>query len=307
MVKRKSLAEQLREVEARVDGMEDAPRDDIPDHKEQRLGPTKRIKEQFEDAVPAKLTKFIELEKIEVLPGLDRDPSEFTGDAFEELKASIKASGMNDIPIEVRYTPGKPEDTAYQLVAGHRRLRALRDLGFPTVYATVRSLSDAEMDRLHEIENAKRAGKVPWSLAKQLSAMFASGRYETQAELAKALDRDEGNVSLYLKVIKDAPPGLWEKVENPHEMSFRDAQTLVKAFAKPEFKAWAGKQTRAMAFKTLMGAASKSLARPKPNKPVADKIREAKRGDSYIIIFPAEVPEAVRQEVLRFAKERAGQ
>lgn len=309
MNKRKSMAEQFREIEAAVDAIPDTPRDQIPDFKEQTLGPTKALKEQFQDPVPAELTTFIPLGDIEVVEGLDRDESEFTGPEFDELVASIEQSGMNDIPIELRYTPGKPPGTAYQLVAGHRRFRALQALKIEQAYATVRELDDLEMFRLHDIENAKRAAKRPFSLARQLSTMWKSGRYDTQVQMAERLGRSKGDVSLYLGLYDDAPAALWLVAKDPGAITQADARLLTKAFKKEAFIKWTktlrGEKSTPVA--TIIKKAREVCARPKVERGVADRIKEVERGDAYHLVLPKALSAEIRLKVLNYAKQLAAE
>ncbi len=72
--------------------------------------------------------------------------------AFQALKASIVERGQ-EIPILVREHPSQPG--RYQSAYGHRRLRAVRDLGL-LVKAYVRSLTDEELILAQGIENSAR-------------------------------------------------------------------------------------------------------------------------------------------------------
>lgn len=305
MSKRKSLAEQFRELEASVDAIPETPREEIPDFKEQTLGPTKAIKQQFVDPVPAELTTFISLSEIEIIEGLDRDKSEFAGPEFEELKASIQMSGMNDIPVELRYKPGHPPGTVYQLVAGHRRYQALLALGIKQAYATVRDINDEEMYRLHDIENAKRAAKRPFSLAKQLSTMMASGRYPTQEALAERLGRSTSIVSTYCSLIDKAPNDLWKRVKDPGVLKHAEAELLVKAYDKPLFSDWVKRLdlSGVTPLSTVMKRAKEACARPKAEKKTVDQVREVKRGDSFHIALPKAISAEVRQRALAAVKQ----
>ena len=259
--------------------------------------------------MPAELTTFILLDDIVVIEGLNRDESEFSGPDFDELKASIAKSGMNDFPVELRYTPGKPPGTTYQLVSGHRRYRALKDLGIGQAYATVRNLDDREMYRLHDIENAKRAAKRPYSLARQLSTMMKSGRYESQTQMAQELERSQGEISLHLALWDKAPHDLWGKVKDPGTIKHAEARALVKAFDKPAFANWvkALRVTEPTPLATVLKKAREVCARPKTEKTVADRIKEVERGDAFHLVLPKALSAEVRLKVLNYAKKLAAE
>jgi ParB family transcriptional regulator, chromosome partitioning protein len=95
---------------------------------------------------------------LELDPGLV-DPSPFpdrlpddTDSAFEEFKKLIAGEGQK-ISIQVRTHPTSPG--RYQIVYGHRRWRACRDLGVK-VKAILTELTDTELVVAQGIENAAR-------------------------------------------------------------------------------------------------------------------------------------------------------
>jgi len=92
----------------------------------------------------------VDPERIEVSFMADR----FTGTAEDHaaLVASIREHGQQ-VPILVRPHPSKAG--TYQVAYGHRRLRALREIG-RTVRAVVRELSDAELVVAQGQENSAR-------------------------------------------------------------------------------------------------------------------------------------------------------
>ena len=92
----------------------------------------------------------IDPERIEVSFMADRFAG--TPEDHQELVASIREHGQQ-VPILVRPHPSKA--ATYQVAYGHRRLRALREIG-RTVRAVVRELSDAELVVAQGQENSAR-------------------------------------------------------------------------------------------------------------------------------------------------------
>ena len=88
---------------------------------------------------------------IDPSPFPDRLPDD-TDSAFEEFKKLIGQEGQK-ISIQVRTHPDAPG--RYQIVYGHRRWRACRDLGIK-VKAILAELTDAELVVAQGIENAAR-------------------------------------------------------------------------------------------------------------------------------------------------------
>lgn len=88
---------------------------------------------------------------IEPSPFPDRLPDDSELD-FETFKKQIEEEGQK-IPIQVRHHPGA--SGRYQVVYGHRRWRAAKDLGRP-VKSIVVNYSDSELVVAQGIENAAR-------------------------------------------------------------------------------------------------------------------------------------------------------
>lgn len=275
-------------------------------------------------AAPIKETIGIDLADLHVRPGYERDAGEFDGKEFQELVDSIRAHGGNHQPIDVRQVRGPQHPTLYQIVAGERRFRALMRLNeesrqahkqdpenhnelFKTALCSVREIDDATADRIHDEENAKRAAKRPYSLAKQLSTMMASGRYSTASELADRIGRSRGDVSVYLSIYDKAPHALWTKVTDPTSLTQAECRTILKGFDKPAFSDWVKRLDPAagVPLSTVVKKAKDVCARPKPTKSEADQVREKERGDAFHIVIPKSLPHEIRAKVLAYAKRLA--
>lgn len=95
-----------------------------------------------------------------------QDRTYFDPVALEELAQSIERHGCMSPPL-VRPLPGG----RYQLVAGERRTRAMRDvLGFETIAVLVDDLDDATASALMAQENSLRADLSPLEEARGLRA-----------------------------------------------------------------------------------------------------------------------------------------
>ncbi|MBB2908415.1 ParB family chromosome partitioning protein [Rhizobium sp. RAS22] len=89
--------------------------------------------------------------RIDPSPFPDRLPDDDAAD-FEAFRNSIRSEGQK-VPIQVRKSPSSPD--RYQVIYGHRRLQAARDLGIP-VKAIEVEISDIELVIAQGIENADR-------------------------------------------------------------------------------------------------------------------------------------------------------
>lgn len=273
--------------------------------KVQTAGPTRRL-EQTLAIIGIARSNLIDISAIKIREGYQRDPSEFDTPEFHELVESIRSTNGNMTPIDLREVEGSG-GSKYTLITGSRRLEACKRIGRKQVLANIRILDDKKADILHDIENAKRAEKRPYSLALQLNAMMQSGRYQNQMDLAETLGRTQGAVSLLTRSISEAPEGLWAAIKNPSEIAYRDIELLVKAYKVPAFAPY----VRALApnstpVSTLMAKVKALLAKPKPlaaEKSISERIVEKKRGKDYIIQIPGEVSSEVRMKAINYIKE----
>ncbi len=102
---------------------------------------------------------------------------------IEELAASITAHGII-CPVTVRWMPG----WRYELVAGHRRLAAARQVGLESVPAIIlRDCSDREAAELCVVENMQRCDLTPLEEAHGIQALLDTGH--TAQDVADRLGR----------------------------------------------------------------------------------------------------------------------
>jgi ParB family chromosome partitioning protein len=124
--------------------------------------------------------------------------------SLAELRASIAASGLLQ-PVVVRHS-----DRGYELVAGERRWRAVRELGWKHIPAVVRDVDDRTLLTLALVENLQRAS---------LSAIDEAQGYDRLARefslshgaIAEAVGRDRSTVANAVRLLK-LPPSVQELV-----------------------------------------------------------------------------------------------
>ena len=132
------------------------------------------------------------LRSISVNPNQPR--SVFDEDALDELVFSLKEVGLLQ-PLVVR-----PKGSGYELIAGERRLRAARKLGWTSVPVLVRKTGDEAMLRDALLENLHRSELTPLEEAaayQQLLQDFGC----TQDELAKRLGRSRPQITNTLRLM----------------------------------------------------------------------------------------------------------
>lgn len=114
--------------------------------------------------------------------------------SLDELEASIRENGLLQ-PLVVR-----PAGAGWELVAGERRWRVLRRLGWESAPAIVRELSDEQMLVLALVENLQREelGALEEAVAYQ---QLIDGFGLTQREVARRVGRERSTVANSLRLL----------------------------------------------------------------------------------------------------------
>jgi ParB family chromosome partitioning protein len=119
---------------------------------------------------------------------------EFDPTALAELEASIRANGLLQ-PITVRR-----KGDSYELIAGERRLRAVRNLDWKDVHALVRDFDDQTMLVLALVENLQRADLNPIEEARGYQRLL--GEFSlTHQDVADAVGKDRSTITNLLRVL----------------------------------------------------------------------------------------------------------
>lgn len=118
----------------------------------------------------------------------------FNQDAIEELAKTIHTHGVIQ-PIVVR-----KKDTGYELIAGERRLRAVRHLGWTRIPAIVRDMNDAQTASAALIENLQREGLTPIEEAVAYQQLLELHGL-TQESLAQRLGKGQSTIANKLRLL----------------------------------------------------------------------------------------------------------
>ncbi len=181
----------------------------------------------------AKATRLIDPVLIRRSKWANRDVRGFDGQDFEALKGEIANAGGNVQPIKVRplqhVSEGQPQ---YELVYGHRRHEACRQLGL-SVLAVVENLDDqalfVEMDR----ENRGRKDLSAWEQGVMYRRALDEKLYPSNRRLADAVGVDLTNLGRAL-ALADLPTKVVAAFPSPLDLQFRWAAPLKAALAADE-------------------------------------------------------------------------
>ncbi|MFH1006268.1 MAG: ParB/RepB/Spo0J family partition protein [Candidatus Latescibacterota bacterium] len=120
----------------------------------------------------------------------------FDAAALSELKRSILEQGVIQ-PVVVRRLEG-----GYQIIAGERRWRAVREAGLDTIPALVRDVSSAEdMIELSLVENIQRENLNPIDEANAYRTLMKECDL-TQEEVAQKVGKDRSTVANLLRLLR---------------------------------------------------------------------------------------------------------
>ena len=151
----------------------------------------------------------------------------FEQEGIDELAAQIKAQGLIQ-PITVR---AAPEKGRFILVAGERRLRAVRALGWPTIEARVKAYSDDQAAVVSLLENEGREDLGDYERYHSYRELIRRGVVKSQAELAALLEKSRPQV-VAVFAFERLPAGVLKILEGrPELLGYASAQKLA-AIAK---------------------------------------------------------------------------
>ncbi|HJQ11299.1 MAG TPA: ParB/RepB/Spo0J family partition protein [Gemmatimonadaceae bacterium] len=122
---------------------------------------------------------------------------DFKMEDLSELQESLKTSGLLQ-PITVRRRPGKD---GFELIAGERRLRAAKGLGWREIPAIIKEIDDRTLLTLALIENLQRTDLNPIEEGegyRQLAQEFAL----TQQQIAETVGKDRTTIANMLRLLQ---------------------------------------------------------------------------------------------------------
>lgn len=131
-----------------------------------------------------------------IVPNKYQPRREFTEEKIKELAESIKQNGLLQ-SITVR----DMGNGFYELIAGERRLRAIKYLQYAKTKAIVKELTDEQMATLALIENIQREELTPIEEAHAYQDLLRINKL-TQDELAKSLGKTQATVANKLRLLK---------------------------------------------------------------------------------------------------------
>lgn len=149
---------------------------------------------------------------------------EFTPEQLAELEASIRENGLLQ-PLVVRpRTATTPDGAEWELVAGERRWRAVRRLGWTEVPVVVKEIDDRSMLILAIVENVQRAELSPLEEAAGYRQLIEEFGF-TQGDVAQSVGKDRSTIANLLRLLQ--LPASVQGMVNRGELSMGHARALL--------------------------------------------------------------------------------
>lgn len=129
-----------------------------------------------------------------ISPNKMQPRKKFDSVKLEELKNSIKEKGVIQ-PVIIRST-----ETGYELIAGERRFRAVKELGYSEIPAIIRQVNDSDSLEMALIENIQREELNPVEEANAYMQLIEKFKF-SQDEISKAVGKDKSTISNTLRLL----------------------------------------------------------------------------------------------------------
>ncbi len=163
--------------------------------------------------------KFQEIDVRMITPNPFQPREDYDPKNMEELKNSIAEKGVIQ-PVTVR-----EKNDRYQLVAGERRLRAVKELGYEKIPAFIIDVStDDEMLELALIENIQREDLNPIDVSRGYQRLIEELNL-TQEQVAQKVGKERSTVANLLRLLK-LPAEVQESLKRG-EISMGHARALL--------------------------------------------------------------------------------
>lgn len=171
-----------------------------------------------EQVIPEAHREVLEISVNEIRENRRQPRQYFSPAELEDLIGSVKEHGILQPLIVTR------QDGEYELIAGERRLRAARTLGFRTVPVIVRDVTEQQKLELALIENIQRQDLNAVEEAFAYQALIDEFNL-TQEQVAKRVGKSRSNVANILRLL-DLPDDILEAVKQ-NKITKTHARTLL--------------------------------------------------------------------------------
>lgn len=162
----------------------------------------------------------VQLNVDQIIPNEYQPRTQFDNEKIKELAQTLQTHGMIQ-PIVVRVK----NDEQYEVIAGERRLRAAKLLGWETISAIIRNLNDTETASIALIENIQREELSVIEEAKAYAQLIKMHSL-TQEALAQRLGKSQSTIANRIRLLM--LPDVIQQALIVKEITERHARALMK-------------------------------------------------------------------------------
>lgn len=240
--------------------------------------------------------KVVNIKLDQIVPNRYQPRKVFNQDEIRELAQTIDEHGLLQ-PIVLReYEPAK-----YEIIAGERRYRAMKMLGWETTPAILKKMTDEESASLALIENLQRA---------QLSSVEEAQAYRqlmdlnhlTQAALAKGMGKSQSFVANKLRLLKLITPVQTAILD--HRISERHGRALLDLDESQQRTMLMRIVNERLTVRQTEDEVAKVLGRPLPSE--VAKQRKQTKEQATAAEIPADQPVKQTAKKAKPAKRKRG-
>lgn len=134
-----------------------------------------------------------------IIPSPYQPRTVFDDERIDELCQTIRTHGVIQ-PIVVRV-----RNNTFELIAGERRLRAVKKLGMDTIPAIIREFNDSQAASIALIENLQREGLTAIEEASAYQQLMEM-HHLTQESLAQRLGKSQSTIANKIRLLNLSEP-----------------------------------------------------------------------------------------------------
>jgi ParB family chromosome partitioning protein len=185
-----------------------------------------RLKAEMEAAVAAgRMVAEIDPARIIDSAWRDRGDAAFADEAFLRLCQSLREQGQLN-PVGLRRLPPQDGRERFEIVFGHRRVRAARVAGLP-VRAVLLDSDDRALVARMLVENAIRTDLSPFEKAQHYRRLLTQGLF-SRTELAELLGVSPQEIS-NVAALAELPAAVVSLLGDPRQLGINAGQRLLAA------------------------------------------------------------------------------
>ena len=229
------------------------------------------IDEISENGAP--MRRIISVPIKDILPNPEQPREKISDTALEELKRSIAENGILEPPVVRR------KDEFFEIVAGERRVRAVRELGFETIEVILMDVdTDEKMLVLSLIENIQREDLNAIEEARAYSQIMTRMKI-TQEELANVVGKNRSTVANTIRLLslpEDVQAMIGEGLIAPGSaralVAVQDEELQIRLAKKIASEKLSAREAESLVKHTL--SHKPRVSPPKSMSPVIEEVRE---------------------------------